>query len=282
MRFSVIVVCYNAGEKLYQTVESILDQTCQDYEVIVKDGMSTDDSFMRLEKLVEERERTDRIKTYRSKDSGIYDAMNEAVRHASGDYFVFLNCGDLFYDAEVLQKFSDAIDGFQAPLRKDSDRRAVLYGNRFLIPTKSTEYVAPNVTPLVCYRNIPCHQCCFYSASCFRDRGYRTDFKVRADYEHFLWLYFSEKAEFYYVNECVAKYEGGGYSENPESVRRSGAEHRAITRKYMTKWQLFYCRLYMVVTLQPLRRFMASNPKLSGFYNRITRAFYGAAGGRQK
>jgi glycosyltransferase involved in cell wall biosynthesis len=44
MTFSIIVVCLNAGEKLQQTIESILCQTEQDFEIIVKDGGSTDGS----------------------------------------------------------------------------------------------------------------------------------------------------------------------------------------------------------------------------------------------
>ena len=40
-----------------------------------------------------------------------------------------------------------------------------------------------------CYRNVPCHQVCFYDAGLFAERGYDTDFRVRADYEHFPVLY---------------------------------------------------------------------------------------------
>ena len=49
MRFSIIVVCLNAGEKLYSTLDSILKQTNKDYEVVIKDGLSTDDSVSKLQ-----------------------------------------------------------------------------------------------------------------------------------------------------------------------------------------------------------------------------------------
>ena len=45
MIFSVITVCFNAGEKLKNTIDNILDQTFDDYEIIVKDGLSSDDSL---------------------------------------------------------------------------------------------------------------------------------------------------------------------------------------------------------------------------------------------
>ena len=45
MKFSIIVVCLNPGTKLNQTLDSILAQTCPDFEVIVKDGGSRDGSY---------------------------------------------------------------------------------------------------------------------------------------------------------------------------------------------------------------------------------------------
>ena len=272
MTFSVIVVCFNAGEKLNQTVESIVSQSVADYEILVKDGGSTDGSLEVLESFARERGAWDRVKIIREADHGIYDAMNQAVRQASGDYLIFMNCGDRFYDAGVLRKVGDALGALSGSREKKAMR--VLYGNRYLIPTKSVEYVSPKMTPLTCFRNIPCHQCCFYSASCFEERGYRTDLKVRADYEHFLWLYFEKKADFIYLGLCVAKYEGGGYSESAENVKRSKEEHRAVTRTYMTGWQLFYCRAYLILTMQPLRHFVATNPVLSGAYNKMTKTIY--------
>lgn len=274
MKFTIVVVCYNAGEKLKETVTSILDQSMTDYEVVIKDGMSTDGSVEALEAMAEVRDAKERVKIIREKDQGIYDAMNAAIRHASGEYYLFLNCGDLFYDENVLQRFSDAISEAAVQFPEEKESLHVFYGNRYLIPTKSVEYIAPRMTPLTCFRNIPCHQCCFYSSDCFAERGYRTDLKVRADYEHFLWLFFAKKASFHYVNACVAKYEGGGYSENPESVKRSAEEHRAITKQYLSKWQLFYCNAYMIVTLQPLRHFLATNPFLSKGYNALIHGLY--------
>ena len=95
MKFSIIVVCLNPGTKLNQTLDSILAQTCPDFEVIVKDGGSRDGSIESM--------RTDgRIHLYQEPDHSIYEAMNQAVSHVTGDYILFLNCGDLFYDKEVL------------------------------------------------------------------------------------------------------------------------------------------------------------------------------------
>ena len=79
MRFSIITVCLNAGENLIETVKSTLMQTYADFEIIVKDGFSDDGSIDRLPQ-------DSRIKLVQKKDSGIYEAMNQGIKEASGDY----------------------------------------------------------------------------------------------------------------------------------------------------------------------------------------------------
>ena len=72
MLFSIITVCFNAGDKLKNTLENILAQTFNDFEIIVKDGGSSDGSLDAILK-------DERIKVFSEKDKGIYDAMNVAV-----------------------------------------------------------------------------------------------------------------------------------------------------------------------------------------------------------
>ena len=50
MKFSIIIVCLNAGEKLHNTVDSVLKQTYKDYEIVIKDGLSKDGSLDELKK----------------------------------------------------------------------------------------------------------------------------------------------------------------------------------------------------------------------------------------
>lgn len=83
---------------------------------------------------------------------------------------------------------------------------------------------APRMNDFACYRNVPCHQVCFYDAGLFAERGYDTDFRVRADYEHFLYCIYDRKAEAVYMPVTVAFYEGGGFSETRENRKRSALE----------------------------------------------------------
>ena len=101
--FSIVVVCLNPGEKLLKTVQSVLNQKYGNYEIVVKDGGSTDGS---LEQLPAD----SRIRVYTRPDSGIYDAMNQAMSYVTGQFVQFLNCGDLLHDDMVLERLAAVIE----------------------------------------------------------------------------------------------------------------------------------------------------------------------------
>ena len=95
--FSVIIVSFNASNTIEKTIQSVLAQSFTDYEIVVKDAVSTDDTLRYIPQ-------NDKIAVYSEKDGGIYDGMNTAIKYAKGKYLIFLNCGDCFADNEVLQK----------------------------------------------------------------------------------------------------------------------------------------------------------------------------------
>jgi hypothetical protein len=96
---SVITVVFNGEKNLEQTIQSVINQDCQNFEYIIIDGGSTDRS-------------TDIIKKYESqidywkseKDMGLYDAMNQGIDLASGQWLNFMNCGDFFYSHQSLSR----------------------------------------------------------------------------------------------------------------------------------------------------------------------------------
>lgn len=264
--YTVIVVSFNAGSKLHTTLQSLLTQTFTDYEVLLKDGGSTDGS---LDKVPED----PRIRLVCGKDQGIYDAMNEAVARARGQYFYFLNCGDELHDAQVLSDVHARIC-CDADAGMDSRNGAIYYGN--VVEMRSGQEVAanPDMSHFAMYRYLPCHQACFYSADLFRQRQFDTRYKVRADYEHFLWSVIRGQARTVCMDRVVADYEGGGYSESPEGKKLSADEHTKICRLYFTGRERFLFGLYLMVTLQPVREKLAQNPRTAVWYDRIKNALY--------
>ncbi len=271
IKFSILVVTLNAGDRLSETVKSILSQTCTDYEVVVKDGGSKDDSLVNLQEYLEQNPLyKDRVRIVCQKDTGIYEGMNQATQEAEGEYYYFLNCGDLFADEDVLEKVAAHIEtGCET-----QDKPLIFYGNIFDDLRKQVVASNPRIDAFACYRNVPCHQACIYHYSLFEERGYNPRYRVRADYEHFLWSFFQRNAGPQYMDVVIASYEGGGFSETKENRERSKREHKEITEKYMSKGQLRRYKLILAVTLAPLRTKMAESPNWAGIYNKCKSVLY--------
>ena len=105
-KLSVVTIVYNNVRDIERTMLSVLEQTYTHIEYIIVDGLSTDGTLDVISKY------RDRIsKLISEKDKGIYDAMNKGLAMATGDYVIFMNSGDEFYDAEtVTAVFASADD----------------------------------------------------------------------------------------------------------------------------------------------------------------------------
>ena len=103
---SVITIVYNNARDIERTMLSVLGQTYQGIEYIVVDGLSNDGTLDLIKKY------ETRIAKFTSeKDEGIYDAMNKGLALATGDYVIFMNSGDEFYDSNtVAAVFASADD----------------------------------------------------------------------------------------------------------------------------------------------------------------------------
>lgn len=287
--FTVIIVCLNPGNKLKSTLESVEKQTFHDLEVVIKDGLSTDGSLSyayvlrdRWEK--EKKKGTDgsarrTLKVLQKKDAGIYDAMNQGAEEAAGKYVYYLNCGDRLYSETVLEEMADGISGSE-------NIPGVFYGDIFERLTGQRVASNPRIDAFACYRNVPCHQACFYAGELLSAHPFETRYRVRADYEQFLWCFFGDGSEkgnrsgvkFFYKNIIIADYEGGGFSETKENRKLSAKEHREITGRYMSSRQLLKFRLLLLLTLAPLRAKIAESERTAGIYNRMKSILYKVKG----
>jgi glycosyltransferase involved in cell wall biosynthesis len=103
MKISVITVCYNAAAVIDKCLQSVAEQTHDDIEHIVIDGLSSDGT-------VDVVRRYPHVATLVSEpDHGIYDAMNKGLDHVTGDFVLFLNADDQFASARSLTNSVKAI-----------------------------------------------------------------------------------------------------------------------------------------------------------------------------
>ena len=116
--FSIITVTWNAASVIAPTIESVQRQTSTDYEYLVIDGASTDDTLaiVRSASIAS-------LRVFSEPDKGLYDAMNKGLARARGKYVVFLNAGDAFADDTVLARLA----------LLTADNPGVIYGQTQLV-----------------------------------------------------------------------------------------------------------------------------------------------------
>jgi glycosyltransferase involved in cell wall biosynthesis len=131
---SVITVVYNAEKLVERTLRSVQEQTFQSYEHLIIDGASSDGTLQ----IVEIYKRPG-LEIFSERDNGIYDAMNKGMRKARGRFVIFMNAGDEFYDAHVLERAfagnetADFIYGQTAVV----DEQGHVLGDRRLAPPET-------------------------------------------------------------------------------------------------------------------------------------------------
>ncbi len=114
---SVIIPCYNYGHLIADTINSILRQTCADWEILIVDDGSTDNTALVVDEFVK---KDDRISFYQQSNAGPSAARNLALSKASGEYIQFLDADDLIED----RKFE-----IQLAIFKEKTFADVVYGS---------------------------------------------------------------------------------------------------------------------------------------------------------
>ena len=102
-KFSIITITYNAASVIEPTLRSVLSQTYTNYEYLLIDGGSKDDTVAKAKA-----SGIEFAHIVSESDNGLYDAMNKGITLATGDYLCFLNAGDAFFAPDTLQTIADA------------------------------------------------------------------------------------------------------------------------------------------------------------------------------
>ncbi len=219
---SIITVCKNEPF-IAETCKSVCEQTCQDFEWLIIDGASTDNT---LEKIQPYRDRADVFIS--ESDQGIYPAMNKGIRLSTGKYLLFLNGGDLLFDKNTTAQVIPFLQQEQAD---------VYYGDSYRLFEKSEECFIKtypdNISKNFFLNNTLGHQSSFIRKQMFEQYGlYREDFKIVSDKEK--WLYFIEnQARFIHLPFPCSQFRMNGISRQDSLSLR--AEKIKMLEQYYPK-----------------------------------------------
>lgn len=207
MRYSIITINYNNGHGLQQTIDSVLGQVYRDFEYIVIDGGSTDSSVEILKKY------DDKIHFWVSEpDNGIYHAMNKGVAHAHGEYCIFMNSGDCFYNQTVLERVNAADPTEDVVVGKV----AIDLQDHIISPPPKG-----NLTMYHLYSGSIPHQGSFIKTDLLRQFPYDENLKISSDWKFFVQILILNNGSIRYLDEFVARYDTDGLSSNnPKKMRQ--------------------------------------------------------------
>ena len=208
MKLSIITATYNSERTLRDTMESILNQTFQDFEYIIVDGASKDAT---LDIIREYEPRFQGKMRYLSEpDKGIYDAMNKGFAMATGDVIGILNSDDFFTSEDVLQA---VVDGFAGEY-VDAVYADIHYVNTDDL-TKCVRYYSSSVFRpwMMRFGMIPAHPS-FYCRKAVYDQygSFDTTYRIAADFEILLRLIFIHRIRTRYVKKDFVTMRLGGAS----------------------------------------------------------------------
>lgn len=207
-KLSIVTVTYNDDKNLLKTIESIKKQNNNEFEFLIIDGNSKDNTNNII------KENLNIIDKFISeKDNGIYDAMNKGINLSSGQYILFLNSGDIFYNENSIKKIYDNV------INKNLDIGyfdiILKYGEKSIIKKQPIIF---NKYYLL-YNNI-CHQSMIIKKSLFEINGfYNIKNKVFADYEFNYKLIKNNKIKIDGKRDIITEFDMSGVSSNLNFVK---------------------------------------------------------------
>jgi len=204
IKISVITINLNNAGGLAITIRSIIEQTFKNFEFLIIDGGSIDESVDVIRKY------ENRISYWiAEEDGGIYNAMNKGINHANGEYCFFLNSGDYLADKFVFEN-----------IFKTNPTESILLGNSLMIKgeiVRIDKY--PNIPFGLLYRGSICHQAAFISRSLFKKYGvYDDSLKIVADWKFFLQTIALHNESVKYLDYNIAYHDLFGVSITQEEL----------------------------------------------------------------
>lgn len=238
MKITLITVCYNSEKTIADTLESVLHQTYDNYEYLIIDGKSKDNTL----KIVKDYEKKfkGKMKVVSEKDKGLYDAMNKGIKMSTGDIIGTLNSDD------VLAR-PDAFNLIVNSYKKDTD---VLYADLIYVDEKLEnpvrDYISGKSTSKAW---CPAHPTMYIRKKVFDEIGYyNLKYKVSADYDFMVRLN-TNNCKFQYLKEYLVLMRMGGVSNGAKGYLNGFKDAKMILKDNKVSFPIVRISKRFIITL---------------------------------
>lgn len=229
MRFSVIIPLYNKAPYIRKALESVWSQTFRDFELIVVDDGSSDDSLSVAKDVIAGSGINARL--IHQENAGVSSARNNGVAASRGDYICFLDADD-WWAPDFLEQMDGLINEYPD---------AGIYGTNYYIISRGKQRVALHlpstgyINYCDCYRRMQMPlwtgAVCIPKSVFSEMNGFKRHLKLGEDFD--LWIRIALKAKVAYLDEPLAYY----YQDSDPTWRGTG---HLIKPQYHMLWNLGY------------------------------------------
>ena len=240
MKFSIITATNNSEKTLSQNISSVNTQSYNDIEHIFIDNNSSDNTMQIIEKTSN---RNARVISRR--DNGMYFALNDGLKLASGEVIGILNSDDKYFDDGVIKEVYETL------IKHDCD---LVWGNVNIIERDSSRIYRSyraNFNPIKGfeYGIMPPHPSIFIKKDLYAKLGnFNTAYEIASDYDLILRFIRVHKSKSKYIDKCFVEMKTGGKSSvSLSSLIKLNLEIKRINKFHKVKYNLWRFLLKLII-----------------------------------
>lgn len=228
-KLTIITINRNNAAGLRRTIESVVSQTYTDFEYIVIDGASTDESVEVI------KEYADRITYWVSEpDKGIYNAMNKGILKAKGEYLLFLNSGDWLVDEHKVQIMVNNLNNEDILIANvNLVENSKIQNNKF-IGINSNKSIRDSLNSLDLIYGVFPHNATFFKKILFEKNGlYDESLKIVSDWKFMIKsILFNNATTKILRNEFIVNFDVNGVSATERDLYNK--ERKSVLNEFFT------------------------------------------------
>jgi len=235
--FTIITASYNNNRTIKKTISSIKNQSFRNFEHIVIDGGSTDQTVSIL------RDNSDQhcLRYISEKDDGIADAMNKGIKLSNGLYIIFIHADDYLLDENILQNAHDEL----------CKTKAEIFAGSILLHRYNNKFIKQKPIKILWWyqlRSIIKHQGAFTHKRVFEKIGlFNTEYKIAMDYD-FFYRAIKNKIRILFSDSPITVMGSDGISNNFDFISRRLKEDFHVQKRNNNN--IFIHMLYLL--FQPI------------------------------